>query len=153
MRARLQKANGRVDNTVVWISADRRSITATIDTMNRWLDRLVADPAPLSISKVVKHKPADACWDPAGNKIVEPATFDGTGTCNTLYPVHSEARLVAGAPLTNDVMKCQLKPINYADYKVGFTDAQKARTKSVFAAGVCDYSKPGVAQVPIKGTY
>jgi hypothetical protein len=25
--------------------------------------------------------------------------------------------------------------------------------KAVFATGVCDFSKPGVAQVPIKGTY
>ena len=67
--------------------------------------------------------------------------------------MHSEPRLVAGAPLTNDVMKCQLKPINFAEYKATFTDAQKARMKAVFATGVCDFSKPGVAQVPIKGTY
>ena len=25
--------------------------------------------------------------------------------------------------------------------------------KTVFPTGVCDFSKPGVAQVPIKGTY
>ena len=60
---------------------------------------------------------------------------------------------MAGAPLTNDVMKCQLKPVNFADYKVSFTDAQKTRMKTVFPTGVCDFSKPGVAQVPIKGTY
>ncbi len=117
---------------------------------------MTADPAPLSIDKVVKHKPADAvdtCWDAAGNKIVEPASFDAANKCNAIYPVHSEPRLVAGAPLTNDVMKCQLKPIDFGDYKVTFTDAQKARARSVFATGVCDFSKPGVAQVPIKGTY
>jgi hypothetical protein len=61
--------------------------------------------------------------------------------------------MVAGAQLTNDVIKCQLKPINFADYKLSFTDAQKARMKAVFPAGVCDYSKPGVGQGPIKGTY
>ena len=36
-------------------------------------------PAPLSIDKVVKHKPAEAvdtCWDSSGTKIVEPASFD-----------------------------------------------------------------------------
>ena len=117
---------------------------------------MTADPAPLSIDKVVKHKPADAvdtCWDPSGAKIVEPASFDAQNKCNALYPVHSEPRLVAGAPLTNDVMKCQLKPINFSEYKATFTDAQKARMKAVFPTGVCDFSKPGVAQVPIKGTY
>ena len=67
--------------------------------------------------------------------------------------MHSEPRLVAGAPLTNDVMKCQLKPIDFGNYKVTFTDAQKARAIRVFPTGVCDFSKPGVAQVPIKGTY
>jgi hypothetical protein len=104
----------------------------------------------------VKHKPAaavDTCWDPAGVKIVEPAVFGADNKCNALYPIHSEPRLVAGAPLTNDVMKCQLKPVNFADYKVPFTEAQKAKMKLVFATGVCDFSKPGVGQVPIKGTY
>jgi hypothetical protein len=60
---------------------------------------------------------------------------------------------VAGAPLTNDVMKCQLKPVNFTEYAAAFTDTQKTRMTVVFPAGVCDFSKPGVAQVPIKGTY
>jgi Tannase-like family of unknown function (DUF6351) len=156
IRARLQKANGRYDNTALWIGADQRAL-ATTDLMNQWLDGLVADTAPLSIDKVVKHKPSEAvdtCWDAQGNKIVETASFDNPNTkCNTLYPVHSEPRLVAGAPLTDDVLKCELKPVNFGDYKVSFTEAQKARMKQVFAAGVCDFTKPGVEQVPIKGTY
>jgi hypothetical protein len=60
---------------------------------------------------------------------------------------------VAGAPLANDVLKCRLKPIDYTDYKVKFTDAQKARMAAIFAGGVCDFGKPGVEQVPLKGTY
>ena len=84
---------------------------------------------------------------------MEPASFDAANKCNAIYPVHSEPRLVAGAPLTNDVMKCQLKPIDFGDYKVTFTNPQQARARSVFVTGVCDFSKPGVAQVPIKGTY
>jgi hypothetical protein len=167
IRARLERANGRSDNQVIWTGAPRglnqtdqnRVVdlaALSLDTMNKWLDAIAADPAPLSTDKVVRHKPAeavDACWDAEGNKIVEKASFDGKGKCNTLYPVHSEPRLVAGAPLTNDIIKCQLKPINFADYKVTFTDAQKARMKSVFPAGVCDYGKPGVGQAPLKGTY
>ena len=156
VRARLQRANGRSDNSVIWIASTVGAIAGSLDTMNAWLDAMTADQAPLSIDKVVKYKPADAvdtCWDATGNKIVEPASFDAANKCNAIYPVHSEPRLVAGAPLTNDVMKCQLKPIDFGDYKVTFTDAQKARARSVFATGVCDFSKPGVAQVPIKGTY
>jgi hypothetical protein len=95
----------------------------------------------------------DTCWDASGAKIVETASVDAPNKCNALYPVHSEPRLVAGAPLTNDVVKCQLKPTSFADYKASFTDAQKARMRAAFPTGVCDFSKPGVGQVPIKGTY
>ena len=164
IRARLQKANGRFDNQVIWVGPARQRDQATgadltslsVDTMNRWLDNIAADPAPLSIEKVVRNRPAeavDAYWDAAGKKNIETATFDGTGGFNTMYPVHSEPRLVAGAPLTNDVLKCQLKPVNYAEYKATFTVEQKARMAAIFPSGVCDFSKPGVEQVPLKGTY
>jgi hypothetical protein len=164
IRARLQKANGRSDNQVIWTGPPRdRNQTGgvdltslSIDTMNEWLDAIVADPAPLSTSKVVRHKPAqatDACWDTTGKRINEKATFDGKGTCNTLYPVHSEPRMVAGAPLSNDINKCRLKPINYSEYKATFNEAQKARLTAIFPSGVCDFSKPGIEQMPLKGTY
>ncbi len=164
IRARLQRANGRSDNQVIWVGPPRDRAQAgvvdlsslSIETMNKWLDNLAADPAPLTTSKVVRNKPAeatDACWDASGKKIVETATFDGKGTCNTLYPVHSEPRMVAGAPLTNDVAKCQLKAIDYNDYKVTFTAHQKARLAAAFPTGVCDFSRPGVEQVPLKGAY
>ena len=156
VRARLERANGRSDNTVIWTASSFTPINSTLDTMNTWLDAMAADPAPLSIDKVVRHKPAEAvdtCWDASGVKIVEPASFTANNRCNALYPIHSEPRLVAGAPLTNDVMKCQLKPIDFSEYKVTFTGAQKARMKAAFPTGVCDFSKPGVGQVPIKGTY
>jgi len=164
IRARLEKANGRFDNQVIWLGPARQGNqpgaadlgSLSLDAMNKWLDNIAADPAPLSTAKVVRNKPAeavDAYWDGAGKKFVETATFDGTGGFNTMYPVHSEPRLVAGAPLTNDVLKCQLKPIKYDEYKVTFTVEQKARMSAIFPAGVCDFSKPGVGQVPLKGTY
>jgi hypothetical protein len=164
IRARLEKAYGRSDNEVIWLAGLGENyqtlkvdlVSLALDTMNQWLDNITGDPAPLSIEKVVRNKPAnavDSCWDADGNKIVEPASFSSQGKCNTLYPVHGEPRLVAGAPLTNDVLKCQLKPIHYSDYKVAFIDAQKARIAKVFPEGVCDFSKPGVEQVGMKGPY
>ena len=156
VRARLERANGRSDNSVIWIASTFTPLQGGLDVMDKWLEAMAADPSPLSIDKVVKHKPAEAvdtCWDASGAKIVEPASFTANNKCNALYPVHSEPRLVAGAPLANDVMKCQLKPINFSEYKVAFTDAQKKRMQAVFPTGVCDFSKPGVNQVPIKGTY
>jgi hypothetical protein len=167
IRARLERANGRSDNQVIWVGPPRQrnqpggagetDLSAlSLDTMNKWLDAIVADPAPLSTDKVVRHKPAeavDAYFDVAGKKFPEIATWDGKGEFNKVYPVHSEPRLVAGAPLTNDIAKCQLKPINFANYKVTFSDAQKTRLTKIFPTGVCDFSKPGVGQGPIKGTY
>ena len=54
--------------------------------------------------------------------------------------------MIAGAPLTNDVLKCQLKPPDRSDYDVELTDAQWARLAEIFRDGVCDWSKPGVGQ-------
>jgi hypothetical protein len=167
IRARLEQANGRSDNQVIWIGPSRVRGEAqpttrsnlgalSIDTMNKWLDAIAGDPAPLSADKVVRLRSADAvdsCWNEAGERISERAAFDGKGKCNTLYPVHSEPRLVAGAPLTNDIIKCALAPIRSKDYKVKFTAYQRQRLAAIFPGGVCDFSKPGVGQVPLKGTY
>jgi len=164
IRARLEKANGRSDNQVIWVGPPRdRNQTGgldlaalSLDTMNRWLDNIAADPAPLSADKVVRNKPAeavDAYFDASGKKHVERASFSKEGGFNKMYPVHGEPRLMAGAPLANDVLKCRLKPVDYGDYKVTFSDAQKARMSAIFPSGVCDFSKPGVEQSPLKGVF
>jgi hypothetical protein len=172
IRARLIKANGDGANEVFWVSpggqpggprndpavAKGRELTATqaLDAMTKWLDALAADPAPLSHAKVVRHKPAeakDAWFDASGTKHDEKATWDGPGGYNATYPNHSEPRIQAGAPIANDVLKCRLKPVKTADYKVKFSAAQMARLKAIFPTGVCDFSKPGVGQVALKGTY
>ena len=66
MRERLRKANGRVDNQVIWIypnGAAGVGATVTglaIDTMSRWLDALAKDTSSApAIEKVVRAKPAD----------------------------------------------------------------------------------------------
>jgi hypothetical protein len=102
--------------------------------------------------KVRRAKPSDlvdACFTELGTeKIAEPATFQGGGVCNGLFPAYSSPRMVAGEPVANNVLKCQLKPIDYADYRVTFTSAEKAQLAAIFAQGVCDYRKPGIGQKP-----
>ena len=61
--------------------------------------------------------------------------------------------MVAGQPLTNDILKCQLKPLNPADYAVALSASQVERLKKMFPTGVCDYRKPGVAQQQPNGTW
>jgi hypothetical protein len=159
VRARLMKANSRTDNQVIWRSGSTSGVdmaALSLDLLNRWLDKIVADPAPLSPDKVVNDKPADAvdtCWDLGGNKIVEPATTDPNTQCNRSYPYFSQPQLQAGQALTRDVLKCTLKLINFADFSVAFTAAEQAQLHNIFPNGVCDYSQPGVGQQPFLGTY
>jgi hypothetical protein len=165
IRARLEKATGSSANQVIWV-ADRAPgqgqppkvnlAPIALDVMTTWLDNMASDPAPLTHAKVVKHKPADATdayWTPDGRRINETASWDPSTSWNQTYPNHLEPRLVAGAPLTNDVMKCQLKPVDLADYAVTFSKAQKARLRKIFSGGVCDWSKPGVGYSLIRGVY
>lgn len=163
VRERLRKSNRRDDNQVIWVYPGSvaglagRVTALAIETMSQWLDRLASDAtrAP-AIDKVVRNKPAaavDGCWDLSGARIDEPARFDGPGRCNTLFPNHTNPRLVAGAPLADDIAKCQLKPIDARDYRVRFTADEMAALRAIFPAGVCDYSKPGVEQRPLAGTY
>jgi Tannase-like family of unknown function (DUF6351) len=159
VRARLIKTNGRADNQIIWRSGSTSGVDMagmSLDLLNRWLDNLAADPVPLSPDKVVNDKPADAadtCWDLSGNKIVESATTDPNTKCNRLYTYFSQPQLEAGQALTRDVLKCALKPINFADYSVAFTAAEQGQLRSIFPNGVCDYTQPGIGQQPLLGTY
>lgn len=165
IRARLEKATGASANQVIWV-ADRAPSQGqppkvnlapiALDTITKWLDSMAADPAPLTPAKVVKHKPADAVdayWTPDGQRVNEVASWDPDTSWNKTYPIHLEPRLIAGAPITNDIMKCALKPVSLADYSVNFSKSQQARLKKIFPDGVCDWSKPGVGYSTIKATY
>ena len=163
VRARITKTFGRADNGVIWLYNTRDTTTGArvaaeaLDTMGAWLDSLRNDTsARPAIEKVVAAKPTratDGCWDKDGTRIDEVATFDGTGRCNTLYPVHTNSRLVAGAPLTDDILKCQLKPIAVSDYAAPFSAAELTRLQAIFPGGVCDFAKPSVNYAPLAGTY
>lgn len=160
MRARLVRSNGDANNQVI-LRAQGAGSTAmngiVLDAMDRWLSNMIKDTKsyPSVHAKVVANKPADvvdACYTTTGTKIAEPADINNGGQCGTLYPYHSGPRNVAGSPLTDDVMKCQLKPLLRSDYP-GVTDAQFGRLQAVFPTGVCDYAKPSIGQVPLKAPW
>ena len=157
-RERLRKANGYTDNHVMltddrrWGDSTRAPVLAdALNQMDRWLTSLVADTSTdPKIDKVRRAKPVDlvdACWtrDDKPQKIVEPATY-GSGRCEELYPANSVPRGVAGAPVSSDVAKCQLKAVTTSDYKATFTADEMARLRRIFPEGVCDWSKPGIEQ-------
>src|SRR6185503_14791926 len=107
-------------------------------------------------TKMLRAKPAafvEGCYDKATPPafIPEPLTFSSKpdSRCSALYPVYSNPRKEAGGPLSANVLKCQLKPIDTKDYQVAFSPAERARLGSIFSSGVCDWSKAGVNQQPV----
>ena len=166
MRERLRNANGRTDNHVMLVEDARHGLYSSaspvlrdaLRQMDRWLDNLAADTsADPPADRVARAKPAeltDACWsrDEEPLKIVEPQVR-GSGQCEALYPSSPSPREVAGAPLASDIAKCQLKPVDPADYAVRFSPDELRRLRGIFPDGVCDWTRPGVGQTGLKGTW
>jgi hypothetical protein len=162
--ARLMKARGTTDNRVM-LTQDRQygdfrltspQLREALSQMDQWLTALSKDTSSdPTMAKIRRAKPSglvDACWTKDGQKIVEKQQYLA-GKCHELYPSHAFPRAVAGAPIANDVIKCQLKPITASDYKVAMSTDDMARLKKIFPSGVCDWNKPGVEQQPLAGTW
>jgi hypothetical protein len=154
MRERLRRANGHIDNHVMWTKGG--SSAEAFDQMGKWLRAVKADDSDRTLAqKIAADRPADlkdACWA-NGLKYEEEQTAFGNGACNTFYPAGTTPRMAAGGPLVDDIAKCQLKPLNPADYGVSFTAEQWARLGAIFPEGVCDWTKPGVGQQPLAGIW
>jgi len=165
-RARLIAANGDAANQVIvtvpsagTLGLDTGSRTSPLavvsrqlfDLMDQWLAAVAADAAPgTQRQKVIRDKPAalvDSCYDASLTKITNAAQ------CAQMFPYYNDPRLVSGAPATNDVFKCALKPVDAADYNPPLSPAQLAQVVSVFPGGVCDYSKPPQGKVPLANTW
>jgi hypothetical protein len=173
MRARLLKYNGTAANHVMLTAAsygrvqtDTRTAGSPLTRMSldalaqldNWLAAVVADKSDTPLAKkVAAHKPTDlvdACYPAVAGPLVgaiEKVT--DMERCKKLFPFAGDARLAAGAPASDDVFKCALKPVNAADYKAAPTPEHLARLKQIFPDGVCDYSKPGVEQARLAGTW
>jgi hypothetical protein len=166
VRARLTKYNGTAANHVMLVTAtygfpqaDSRNegsplavVSAQALTwMDQWLTAIAADKSDKpKAQKVADNRPkdlVDACFPAKQGPLIgaiEKVT-DMT-RCNTLFPYAADARLVAGAPATDDVLKCTLKPVDPKDYKASLSADQLGLIRKTFPEGVCDYGKPGVGQ-------
>jgi hypothetical protein len=168
-RARLAATNGSSDNQVMMTfpfttKPDKKlgesfaGVAGTlVPKMDQWLDNLAKQPSKVAtLAAIVAARPADladACWSEGGEKIIEKRTYDGQTRCNQLYPPRGDPRIAAGEPLTEDVLKCTLKPPDRKDYAHPLSDQQWARLKTIFPLGVCDYTRPGIGQGPMQGTW
>jgi hypothetical protein len=148
MRARLERNFGTAANQVLWRGAvplvgDVTFADEAVFAMDRWLARVDGDHRRVPLGrKIIEDKPgtvAPRCTDGAGADLP-------SEVCDLVVSAYGTPRMGADGPLSDDVMKCQLKPMRADDYPVAFTAAQWARLQQAFPAGVCDYSRPGVAQ-------
>lgn len=161
LRERLRKANGTVANTVMLVTSDtgevsRNVLAWAIEKMDQWLTKLHPHgTGPVTMAQIEAAKPADltdACYTDSGERIAEPQSFSGD-RCNQLFPTYPSPRMLAGGPVTNDVLKCQLRTIDWNEYGAAFNDAQRKRMQLIFPEGVCDWGTPGVEQQAPIGTW
>src|SRR5262249_31480065 len=113
--------------------------------MDRWLAAIEADNRGMPLRlKVLKDRPADAvdaCFI-GGQEGTDQAP------CAAAFPFQADGRIAAGGTLAADVIQCQRRQPSPGDYGVAFTADQWARLLATFPSGVCDFSRPGIDQVP-----
>lgn len=166
-RARLVAENGHADNHVMLtedlryglFSLESPVLRHALTRMDRWLTAVAADDSGRPLAQTVRvTKPeglTDACWtrDAQPRKIVQPLTYRNTGRCGELYPAFPTPRMVAGAPLTDDVVTCHRSPVDASDYAVDFSRAELRRLREIFPGGVCDWSRGSRWERPSAGTW
>jgi hypothetical protein len=153
VRERLIQANGDADNQVMWRGDISTGSANAIAAFEKWMEAVHSDKAANDPrAKVIRDKPSDlvdGCFKGTAFT-AETQTLGSSGTtCNGLFPSYKFPRMQAGGPLAANIFKCELRPIDPADYGVTFTAAEMARLKTIFPNGVCDWGKPGVSQTPV----
>ncbi len=151
VRERLDRVNGGHGNQVIWrygpgLLPPPQLVVDSLVTIDKWVAAIKADASATPLEeKVVKHRPVEAfdfCY--IGTDYTTKVTDWARCDADPVLKFFSSPRQVAGGPLAEDVLKCQLKPMKRGDYATAFSDAQWSRLTKVFADGVCDWSKPGV---------
>ena len=166
-RARIDAANGgNHGNQVMWrygtglLPATAAQVAAvtlnSLLVMDTWLSNLTVSAPKATINSartqaaVIQAKPAtafDLCYLTGDVNFSTPVTDAAVCDADPRLARHSSPRQVAGGPLAENILKCQLKPLNPADYApVVFSSTQLARLQATFPDGVCDWSLPGVGQ-------
>lgn len=160
-RARLQASNPDSYNHVMWFGgrndySEGGQLTEAFDVMDGWLTAIrETDPQVSAYEAVRAAKPEDlqdACFTSGpdgGERLEQTQIYQGSNECSALYyPAFASPRQVAGSPMANDIAKCALKPLDRSDYNVTFTPDEWVRLEAVFPDGVCDWTQPGIGQVP-----
>jgi hypothetical protein len=152
VRARLDREHGTHANQLIWeglatIIGDTQCELNSFIAMDRWLTAVEKDQSHASLPrKIINDKPADLsdrCYNGTGQQLS--SNLCPPGVVN----VEGTPRTVAGDAITTDHNKCQLQPLSKSDFPgITFTPAEWSELKVAFPTGVCNFTKPGVAQQP-----
>src|SRR5712692_7897401 len=166
-RARINAANhGNHGNQVMWrygtglLPATPQQFAAvtlrSFLTMDVWLSNLLVSAPKATLNsvrnqaQVIAAKPAtafDLCYLTGDDTFSNPVTDMARCDADPRLMKHASPRQVAGGSLAENILKCQLKPLNARDYAPAtFSGTQLARLHAAFPEGVCDRSRPGVGQ-------
>lgn len=122
-----------------------------LDVLDDWLVELGTDPGGGDrLDALARTRPEaalDSC-QPTGAQEPIRATelYDDKGPCRDDYPIGASPRMVAGAPRTGDVLKCELQPVDPAGYEQTLTADQLDTLLEVFPDGVCNWERGGEGQ-------
>lgn len=154
-----EQTGGDSGHHVVWFT-DARPEPAHDQTMEAlavlhdWLMNIRDNP-DAGLAETRPDAAADSCFATDGSLLARGGdVWDGilderpAGACTQRFPIYSTSRIEAGGPITGDVFKCALKPVDqalrdgtYGDWR---PDAgQVERLREIFPRGVCEYSLPG----------
>ncbi|WGL17305.1 DUF6351 family protein [Microbulbifer bruguierae] len=158
-RERIRRARGHADNQLIWMShKNYNPVDEALDILDHWMQKIIEHPE-LGVAGNKPVEATDRCFDSSGNVIAAgPGVWDGAwnhkpdGACMQEYPVHSTSRQMAGAPITGDVFKCALQPVERAVAKGSYGNstaeiiAHIADMHRIFPDGVCNYNEPDVGR-------
>lgn len=131
-----------------------------IGTLDTWLTALAGETSENPLVRLENARPEQAidnCVTPDGDRFSGLDLYDMPGPCTDPYPISAGPRMVAGAPVAEDIIKCSRQSVADAIaaglYDVELSAEQQARLEEIFPDGVCDYTVPGIGQVPLRGTW
>ena len=157
-RQRMLNHDGDASNQVVWFTNAAQDTPRFDQTpmafqvIDEWMANIRKNPG-LSIHANKPERAVDSCFDTNGSLLYSGEdAWNGIlnnltpGTCTQTFPLYSTSRMVAGGPITGDVFKCYLQPIDeaikngvYGSIELSAED--KNRLIAIFPEGVCDYSQ------------
>ena len=168
---RIKSGSGQSENVSLWTrgggsliaaltTAGRSYALDMIDAADEWATALLGTPGwkegenvphggglgrDALTEAIVDSRPdaaASNCSDDSGFSVIGDDAELVDGPCAEKFPVAGNSRIAAGAPISDDVPKCALRPADPTAYGVEFTDEQATRLATVFPDGVCDWDAP-----------